>query len=733
METLSTKLKSKIMKGVYWVVMASFGFVACAQNQGNVLSKYFKEKGKNENINGGFLFAEKDKIVFSQAFGYSNFEEKKQQTINTQFNIASISKIFTSVAVLQLHEKGKLNINDKLVKHFSDLPYSDITIKQALSHTSGLPDLEIFGYLIEKNKDTIVTNACVIPALKVWKQGLYFKPGDDRRYSNIGYNLLALLVEKVSGKSFDQYLAENIFNLADMKNSYLDLKADKNRTANDNVATVNTMLHKYDTVFTDISIDSRFRYPIYNCSGLIGQGNIISTTEDLQKFDQAVFAYKLLKKAILDLALTPIKLNSGKEWWEDHMDTMQGKGRGSYGLGWYIFDQPDYGKSVGHGGYLIGLASFYYHNLTNKQTVIAYQNTWGGKFGNYVTSMMTLMNGKPEFIHPYTIKKSLVDVYGTAMVSKGVAYANKKFEKLKLDTAHYYFMEHELNDLGYEFLWESPNIKNNKVYSVASFRMNTILNPKSANVYDSYAESLWKAGLYNESITNYNKSLRINPANEDGKRNLQLVLMEQNQKPVKPYQIRSRTFSGSETEIRNIHTIEATDDSKNLFRITTENEKVIEFSVNNEKLPSELIEIYTEVIEAIKKNQASFKTERAAEVIYHQSPTEQPKNNPAKNDNPEGLGQIPDPKENQALRAKNRALIADLVKDLVSTNAIGKNENVDGIILTDTELIVNGGAKSVRILGKLKAKYKIKPDFGIYYGNLEIAGSGIFISPSEIN
>ena len=484
------------------------------------IESYFKKIAGLNQLNGNILLAKNDKVVFKKSLGYASYDTHALNTERSRYNLASISKLFTSTAVLQLKDRTRLVLDDHLVKYLTDFPYADITIRQLLTHTSGLPDLELFEDLVRKYPDTVITNKDVLPELKKWKKGLYFKPGDEFRYCNTEYSLLALLVEKLEGVPFEQYLKEKIFKKAGMNDTYVSIYPG-NTVQNDvRAVKMNVMPHPYyDTLYTSVDNMPEYKYTNYNYSGVIGQSNVITTTSDLQAFDNAFFSGKLIKAATMEEAFTPVKLNNGETYYTDHMDTMSGEGRGSYGLGWEIFEQPVYGKSVGHGGFKFGLATFYYRNLDRKQTVIGFDNTAGSEFGRVLTSALYLLNDNP----PMEIRtdKSVVRAYGMAMVKKDIDYAMTVFNELKADTS-YYLSEWEINNLGYDLLYKS-SVKDHKVKALEVFKIATLAFPESFNTYDSYAQALAEVGKKEEAIRMYKKSIIMNPDNEDGKRALKRI------------------------------------------------------------------------------------------------------------------------------------------------------------------------------------------------------------------
>lgn len=519
---LSIAVKSTTtMRRIFFlsVIMLS-GIFLTAQNRLGKLNTYFNNIWQTENMNGNILLAENGRTVYQRSFGYSDFPSARENDINIHYNLASISKIFTSTAILQLKEKGKLRLEDTFQHYFPQFPYPDITIRHLLTHTSGLPDLELYEPLVTRFPDTIIANDIIIPTLIKENKPLYFHPGDKYNYCNMNYCLLAMLVEKLSGLSFSDYLRKYIFQPARMLLTYC-VKTSYQQSQQ-GIATPHVMAAYYDTVYSPVFQVKRYRYTSYNNSAPTGASNIITNTSDLQRFDRAFFDGKLLSRASIEEALTPVRLNNGETYWE-HMDTMLGEGKGSYGLGWEIFEQPGFGRSVGHGGFIFGLATFYFRNIDRKQTIIGFDNVAGPSFGNIVTSAFYIMNGQPPM--SLNIRTSLVRLFAHTMVQHGVDNAISCLMALKSDTSKYYFSEHEMNQLGYEFLYFS-SFPDHLQFAIETFKINMLLFPDSYNTYDSYAEALSKAGKKQEAILMYQKSIALNPDNQGGIKALKQLLSQ---------------------------------------------------------------------------------------------------------------------------------------------------------------------------------------------------------------
>ncbi|MDF0716284.1 serine hydrolase [Muricauda sp. 334s03] len=165
-------------------------------------------------FNGTILIAEGEKILFQKAYGF-NETDRKSNEINTKYDLASMGKMFTAISIMQLKEQGKIKLEQTVGEILSDYPNIEaktITVQQLLSHTSGLGDF--FSPEFDKNKDSIKNLSDYLPYFV--NDPLEFKPGERMRYSNAGYVVLGLIIEKVTGKSYNEYLTKNVFSPADM-------------------------------------------------------------------------------------------------------------------------------------------------------------------------------------------------------------------------------------------------------------------------------------------------------------------------------------------------------------------------------------------------------------------------------------------------------------------------------------------------------------------------------------
>jgi CubicO group peptidase (beta-lactamase class C family) len=478
------------------------------QNISQSLDNFYNSIYRYNQLNGNVLVAENGHIIYEKSFGFANYQKNLPNDSTSRFTLSSISKIFTSTAILQLKDRGKLKLDDYVVKYFPDFPYTDITIRHLLSHTSGLPDYQLYEEQIVKNPNKIFSNKDVLPSIKIWGKPLDFKPGEKWEYSNTNFCLLALLVEKLSGLEFQKYLKRYIFSPVNMTNTYFQSDSAK---IEDSKRVINyDYPWLYSTKMQDVDSLKKYRWRLYNASGFIGQGNIITTTEDLFKFDKVLYSGKILKLSTLKEALTPTKLNSG-----ENNNANTGIGKASYGLGWFILKDTTAGKIVWHTGGQPGAVSIFLRNISKMQTVIMFDNTFNKSLFANAVNALGILDNKPVHFS----KISIAHDYGITLVEKGVDAAFCRLTELRADTVHYYVNEDEINELGLQLLYATKSEGYNNL-ALEVLKLNTLIFPNSFNTYDSYGEALAKLGKTNEAIFMYEKSLTLNPENEGGKRAL---------------------------------------------------------------------------------------------------------------------------------------------------------------------------------------------------------------------
>jgi CubicO group peptidase (beta-lactamase class C family) len=509
-------LPKKKKQTMFWFLLLPF-FICCivqrsqAQSREAALDSFFTTLNNNGDINGSILLKEKGKIVFEKSFGYRDVANQLPNTENTVFQLASISKTFTSIAILQLMEKKKLSLNDKLAKYIPGFLYKEITILHLLSHTSGLPDgYEIFDPYITPYTDTVFTIKDIVPTLISRQLKLQFNPGEQWSYCNINFNLLALLIENITGMKYQEYLQKNVFIPAGMKSTFI-------KTSNTNINKISNIAYNYDQAklssSSKVRVDS-FARPVFKSEfktiDLVGSTNVYSSTIDLAKYDEALYSGKLLTMKSLELAFTPVKLNDGK-------NAESGNFRQKFfqGLGWFILADTSMGKIVWHTGGVPGGLTMFMRNIDRHQMLAVLDNMHSKRlYFNAMQSMRILNKIKVDL--PVKEVASISIKYGELLIQHGPDFAFSKLIEMKADKIHYKLDEDELNEMAYEFFGDGKQALAFEVLRTAIF-----LFPKSDNLYNSYGELLVKSGSKEGGIIMYKESLILNPKNENSIKSLE--------------------------------------------------------------------------------------------------------------------------------------------------------------------------------------------------------------------
>jgi CubicO group peptidase (beta-lactamase class C family) len=240
------------------------------------IDAYIKPFVEGNNFPGAILVARGDDVVFSKAYGMANYEWNVPNTTRSRFHLASLSKMYTAAAVLQLEEQGKISTSDKVSKFLPDYPAGDkITLEQLLTHTAGVPNVE-FG--AGEDRLHFITERLVA---RFKDKPLDFEPGSRTRYSNSNYDLLAYVIEKASGQSYGHLLKASIFDPLGMKD-----------TTHDGDAAL--IEHRASGTIPD-GLCGVQNAPWIDWSSKTGSGSLVSTTEDMARFVRAEFGGRLLQ------------------------------------------------------------------------------------------------------------------------------------------------------------------------------------------------------------------------------------------------------------------------------------------------------------------------------------------------------------------------------------------------------------------------------------------------------
>jgi len=382
------------MRSVFsWIVALKLSFIlsfnAYAQTQANPqrLDSALNALHQLQLFNGVVLVAKDGNVLYKKAFGVNDASGKMPLSTQSSFNLASVSKQFVAMTIMLLKEENKLSYEDAVQQHLPNFPYPNISIRHLLTHTSGLPE---YFDLAQRHLILIdtLTNTDLLQLLAHHKPALEFNPGSRWAYCNTGYVLLASLVEKISGKPFAQFFAERIAQPLGLQHTFvyhfkgppapaqrvLGMRRENGKWLPDDL----------------ISVD-----------GVVGDGNVYSSAEDLLKWEQALYTEKLVKKATLDEAFTPVKLNDGSTY--------------PYGFGWSIGKN---GQELSHTGSWVGFRTSIHRDLAQKYTLITLDNSGQG----YVrTLVQNWYEGKSFKFPQLTLIRNVQIVDGTGSSARAGA------------------------------------------------------------------------------------------------------------------------------------------------------------------------------------------------------------------------------------------------------------------------------------------------------------------------
>jgi CubicO group peptidase (beta-lactamase class C family) len=458
--------KPSLVKVLFLSVLFQFTITSVvAQNKAAELDKLMNQAHINGVFNGSVLVAENGKVIYRKAFGYANKETKQLLKPEFCFDLASVSKQFTAMGIMILKERNKLSYDDKITKYFPEFPAygKDITIRNLLNNTSGMPKYEPF---ITKDN---YTNAEILKIIEE-REVLDANIGDRYVYNNAGYVMLGLIIEKVSKMSLAEFLKENIFKPLKMKNTLVG-------------DTPKIDLKKRAIGYSVIGELDDFEV------GHTGSGSMFSNVDDLFLWDQALYTEKLVSKKTIVEAFTPVVLNDGS--------------LSNYGFGWFLTPEK---KSVNHSGSDFGYRNFIMRDLDKKNTYI-----WLTNAGNAIpkdkmnVAIENILASKPYEIPKITVISEFQKTLKANSVDDAITITAKSIQS---NPNQFAMDDAAINELGYKYLNE------NKLADAFSiFKFNVALNPNSSNVYDSLGEIYLLQKDTVNAIENYKKSVALNPDN----------------------------------------------------------------------------------------------------------------------------------------------------------------------------------------------------------------------------
>lgn len=339
------------MRNLKIVFVLMLLFVASVQTRADAIDDYVTAQLKERNISGVSLaVVRENRIVKAAGYGLANLELRVPATTQTVYEIGSITKQFTAEAVMLLVETGKLRLDDKVNDYLSEKPaaWKAITLRQILTHTSGLKDWDTGGVAFYRRDYTPVEYIRLMA-----EQPLDFAPGERFAYTNTGFPLLGLVIERASGLSYEQFVAERIFKPLGMSSTRFRHPEEIVVNRADGYVLANGKLQRGEQARPVI---------------IAPNGGIMTTVLDLAKWDAALATNKLLKPSSFEQMLQPAKLNDGQTPY-------------NHGFAWFM-DSFNNHRIVQHPGSTVGgYSAIIYRYIDDKMTVILLCNLGDGAFG----------------------------------------------------------------------------------------------------------------------------------------------------------------------------------------------------------------------------------------------------------------------------------------------------------------------------------------------------------------
>lgn len=460
----------------------SIGQMVFAQNKGAKLSAIMNAYHNYNMFDGAVLVAENGKVVYKDAFGLANREWTISNKTDTKFMIGSVSKPLTATLMLLQVQKGLIDLNKTIedyLPEFKNKPAANVTIKQLLSHTSGIPNYDVIKDFFPRMSRQNFTREAY---LKVFiDSALVFKPGTHYAYSSWGYFTLGYIMERVTGKTYAQLMADDIFKKLKMNNSgsYYHTQIVPNRATG------------YDYSFGGFT-SADFR----DQSNTMGTGDIYSTVEDLFKFHIALTNNSLLNKELTAQMFTP------------------GIELAQYGYGWFNkqlkYTDSDSVASNFHLGMTDGFISFIRRIPSTNSLVVILSNSSPTDFFGITNNLYKVLYNIPVHLKQPAHKK--METYIEKM---GAVKSIEEYKKIKADTAHYYIDWISMNNIAQQLL-SLKRYEEAKVISennVIEFPDKDLIMVTMGNIY----LALNKKG---DAIKFYKKTLDITPFYEEAKNRL---------------------------------------------------------------------------------------------------------------------------------------------------------------------------------------------------------------------
>ncbi len=459
-----------------------FGLTSFGQRKKEKLSEVMKTYHKYNMFDGAVLVAENGKIIYKEAFGLANREWNISNTTDTKFMIGSVSKPITATLVLILVQKGLISLDktlDSYVPEFKNKPAAKVTIKQLLSHTSGISNYDIIKDFFPRISRQSFNRE---DYLKIYSDSaLAFAPGTRYMYSSWGYFTLGHVIEKVTGKSYAQAMKDEIFDKIKMHSSgsYLHSQIVPKRAQG-----------------YDYGIGNFLSGDFRDQSNTMGTGDIYSTVEDLFKFHIALTNNTILNKELTNEMFTP------------------GMRPVRYGYGWFNqnfrYTPTDSIAANYHLGTTEGFNSFLVRIPETNSMAVILCNSANTDYMGIIRSLLKVIYNKPVVLKK-PVHKEMEHIIASVNAEKSI----KAYKEMKIDTAHYYIDWIQMYYLG-EKLFNLKRFEDARIIAennVVEFPERDLVALSLANIYLALNRK-------EEAIKFYKKTIQLNPISDEAKNRL---------------------------------------------------------------------------------------------------------------------------------------------------------------------------------------------------------------------
>lgn len=432
-------------------------------------------------FNGAILVVDHGRTVYENAFGLANMELGVPNTTTTRFEIASMTKAMTAIAIMQLVQEGRVRLDARISDYLSFYPKENgerISVEQLLNHTSGIRQDIGFGDDPSPGADVVAAiNADLLSndslVKLIARRPLRFEPGTDYGYSSDAYAVLGAIVEHVTGRPYWQALQERVLDRAGMTETGVSLLR----------PLVPGRAAGYAQTFDGFENAPHI--------GVTPAGGLYSTLRDLRRFDEALYGDTLVDARSKSLLFSVRRLITAYGW-KTSQDTLpNGNSR----------------RVLRITGGLPGFQALMVRYPDARRTIILLSNarTMVWRFDDFAIAIDRMLDGRP-YTRP---KRSAAEAIATAIRAGSASAAlEQQFGAMRADSAQFAVSEPEFNRLGYHFLSRGVTAS-----AIDIFRLNVLAFPQSANVYDSLGEAYLVHGDTSLAVANYRKSLELDPGN----------------------------------------------------------------------------------------------------------------------------------------------------------------------------------------------------------------------------